>query len=105
MSELIIHGRLPAKPDMRDQLVAQLVRAAAMMQSEAGCRLYVVSTADDDLEGVYVTEIWTSPEDHAASLKRDDVRALISETMPLVGGAPSGKRTRAEGGKGLDRAT
>lgn len=104
MSELILHGRLPAKPGMREQLVAQLLRAAALMQSEAGCRVYVVSTTDEDLDGVYVTEIWTSPDDHAASLKRDDVRALIGETMPLIAGAPSGTRMRAAGGKGLERA-
>lgn len=100
MNDMIIHGRLPAKPGMREQLVAQLVHAAALMQSEASCRLYVVSTADADPDGVYVTEIWTSPEDHAASLKREDVRALIAETMPLIAGAPTGTRMRAAGGKG-----
>ncbi len=99
MTEMILQGRLPAKDGQRDQLVSQLLRAAELMQSDPLCHVYLVGTKDDDPEGVYVTEIWANAEAHAASLTRDDVRALIRETMPLVGGAPSGTRLRAAGGK------
>ena len=98
---MILHGRLPAKPDKRDELLAQLLRAAALLESDPACRFYLVGTVADDDEGVHVTELWTSPEAHAASLERDDVRALIREAMPLIGGAPSGTRVQAAGGKGL----
>ncbi len=99
--KLVLHGRLGAKEGKRDALAANLLRAAAAMESVAACRLYVVSTSASDPNGVWVTEIWDSPEDHAASLERPEARQLIGETMPLIAELP----TRAEklslvGGKG-----
>ena len=61
-----------------------------------------MSTADADPDGVWVTEIWDSPEDHAASLKLPTTRQLIAETMPLIGAMPErAAQLFALGGKGL----
>ena len=100
--KLVLHGRLGAKPGMRDALAANLLRAAAAMESLAACRLYVVSTAEEDPDGVWVTEIWDSAEDHASSLKLPATRQLIAETMPLIGALPERAVTlSALGGKGV----
>jgi quinol monooxygenase YgiN len=56
--------------------------------SSTACRLYGVSTADSDSDGVWVTEIWESAEVHDASLKLPATRDLIAETTPLIGAPP-----------------
>ena len=99
--KLVLHGRLGAKPGKRDALAANLLRAAEAMEGLAACRLYLVSMADSDPDGVWVTEIWDSAEDHAASLKLPATRQLIGETMPLIGAMPDrAVQLFALGGKG-----
>ena len=100
--KLVLHGRFGAKPGKRDALAANLLRAAAAMESLSACRLYAVSTADADPDGVWVTEIWDSAEDHAASLKQPATRELIAKTIPLIGAMPDrAVQIFALGGKGL----
>src|SRR5688572_31341011 len=89
---MILHGRIAAKPGQREALLAQLLRAASLMDEVVSCRLYLVATASDDPDGVHITELWDSAEAHAASLTMPATRALIAETMPLIAGAPSGSR-------------
>jgi hypothetical protein len=61
-----------------------------------------VSTAEADPDGVWVTEIWDTADDHAASLKLPATRELIAETMPLIGAIPDRPvQLFARGGKGL----
>jgi quinol monooxygenase YgiN len=98
---LILQGRLPAHSDKRDELAQHLVAAAELMQSIEACRMYIVSTSQVDVEGVYVTEMWDSAEDHQASLQREDVRALIQKARPLINGSPTGSRVTPIGGKGV----
>jgi quinol monooxygenase YgiN len=103
--KLLLHGRFGAKPGKRDALAANLLRAGAAMESLAACRLYVVSTADSDPDGVWVTEIWDSAEDHAGSLKLAATQQLIAETMPLIATTPDRPvKLSALGGKGLSSA-
>jgi quinol monooxygenase YgiN len=100
--KLVLHGRFGAKPGKRDALAANLLRAAAAMETVPACRLYLVSTSESDPDGVWVTEIWDSPEDHAASLQLPATRQLIAETMPMIGALPErAVQVFTLGGKGL----
>ncbi len=76
-------GRLVAQTGHRDALVAHLREGAELMESAPGCELYAVGigeTGDD----VWVTEIWTSREDHASSLSLPGVKDLIGRARPLI---------------------
>jgi quinol monooxygenase YgiN len=98
---IVMHGRLGAKEGKRDALAANLLRAAATMNAVAACRLYVVSTTASDPNGVWVTEMWDSAEDHAASLKHPETQKLIAETLPLIAELPQrGPNLSVLGGKG-----
>jgi quinol monooxygenase YgiN len=98
---IVMHGRLGAKEGKRDALAANLLRAAATMDAVTTCRLYVVSTSESDPNGVWVTEIWDSAEDHAASLKGPETQKLIAETMALIADLPQrGPNLSVLGGKG-----
>jgi quinol monooxygenase YgiN len=95
-----MHGRLGAKEGSRDALAANLLRAAGALNAVPACRLYVVSTTPSDPNGVWVTEIWDSAEDHAASLKHPETQKLIAETMPLIAELPQrGPSLSVLGGK------
>jgi len=99
--KLVLHGRFGAKEGKRDALAANLMRAAAAMEDLPACRLYVVSTSEADPNGVWVTEIWDSAADHAASLKRPETQQLIAETMPLIAELPArADKLALVGGKG-----
>ena len=94
-------GKLQANPENRDTLADILSQASDLMQSEEACRLYVVSKDVDDDTSVWVMELWDSKEAHDNSLKREDVRALIGQAMPILIGAPDGASLVPIAGKGL----
>jgi len=94
-------GKFTTEPENREALVEILARAAAMMESFAACKQYIVFKDADDDGVVWVTELWDSKEDHDASLTGDDVRALIGEAMPLLKGSPVGYTLIPVAGKGL----
>src|SRR4051812_45764578 len=68
----MVHGRLAALPGMREELLAILQEGAGDLLP--GCRLYVVAVDESDPDGVWATEIWETPEAHAASLQIERLR-------------------------------
>jgi len=52
--------------------------------------MYLVSIDEKIPDNIWVTETWSSKEDHDDSLKNDEVRALIMKAMPMIDGQPSG---------------
>jgi quinol monooxygenase YgiN len=103
VSELFgLHGRLLAQPGKGDELEAILLEAAAALEADDDCLLYVVSRQPDDPEAVWVTELWTSREAHRASLEDEAMRAMIQRAMPLIAELPERSiELRPVGGKGL----
>lgn len=94
-------GKLNAQAGKRPQFIEILLRAAALVSELPGCHAYIVHADLDDESGIWVYELWDSPAEHAASLSDPRVRALISEGMPLIAGAPSGAALEVSGGHGL----
>ena len=94
-------GKLVAQAGKRGQIVAILERAATVVGQLPGCRLYVVNEDVADDVTVWVYEAWDDKAAHDLSLQDPQVRALITEAMPLMGGAPSGSELRVMGGVGL----
>lgn len=94
-------GQLVAKPGQRAALVDLLLEAAVLLRGSPGCRHWVVHEAADAPDAVWVTEVWASREDHAASLQRPEIRAVIARAMPLLAGPPrQGHETVPRGGVG-----
>ena len=100
MSKFGFYSKFTTHPGQRDALVAILLEAAAGMQQVPGCELYIVNVSAAEPDAVWVTEVWSSQADHAASLTRDDAKALIARGRPLIAG---GERIELIplGGKGL----
>ena len=79
----MLHGRLAAKPGMRDELLGILAEGEHDARMP-GCRLYLVAVDESDPDGVWVTEVWESEDAHAASLQLDQVKERITRALPIL---------------------
>jgi quinol monooxygenase YgiN len=57
---------------------------AEMMNTVAGCELYVISQSIEDENAIWVTEIWSSKEAHQASLSMEGSKDYITASLPLI---------------------
>jgi quinol monooxygenase YgiN len=96
-----MHVTFKAKPGKGDELAAILLEAAEGAEAAGGCVLYMVSRSDQEADAVWVTEAWTSREEHDASLEDEGAKALIERALPLLAGPPDATEMRPVGGKGL----
>lgn len=99
------HRRIVARPGHGDELAAILREAAAGLEANPGCLLYVVSRAADDADSVWVTEAWTDRAAHAASLEDPAARELIARARPIIASFADRAQFRPEGGKGLPQSS
>ena len=97
-----IYTRHTAKPGQRDNLVANLLRAADQQRDNEDCIHFVVNTTDEP-DVLWVNVVWSSKEAHDASLQREDVRALIGEARQFLSEEvmPEQIFVTPVGGKGL----
>ncbi len=101
MTEYLLQGKLNAIDGNSSKLAEILINASKLVSTAKGCRLYLVSQSNEDINAVYVTEIWDTKEDHDNSLKIDGVMDLIGQAMPLLDGKPEGKELKIIGGLGV----
>ncbi|MBI5965426.1 MAG: antibiotic biosynthesis monooxygenase [Chloroflexi bacterium] len=94
-------GKLTTQTGKRNELIDILKRAANLVGQLPACRLYIVSEDIANENHVWIFEMWDDKEAHDSSLKDERVRALISEAMPLMDGAPDGVELRVAGGHGI----
>jgi len=81
-----LYSKMKSQVGQRDELVAVLLDAAAVMQRVSGCQLYIVNISATDPDTVWVTEVWSSKADHEASLTREDVKPILMRGRPLIAG-------------------
>jgi quinol monooxygenase YgiN len=101
MNRFGLHGKLTAQAGQRDALVNILLEAADLLGGAPGCEMYFVSTSLTEPDAIWVTEVWRSEADHAASLSFPGVRELIAKAKPLIASMSDSARTVPIGGKGL----
>jgi quinol monooxygenase YgiN len=100
VSRFGMHAKIRSQVGQRDALVAVLLEAAATLQQVPGCQLYLVSVSASEPETIWVTEVWSSQEEHQASLTHEDVQPILARGRPLIAAF---ERIEIEplGGKGL----
>lgn len=84
-------GQLLTTAANRDALVQILVAGTKNMP---GCVSYVVALDADRDDAVWVTEVWTDKESHAASLKLPAVQDAMMKGRPLITGMGTRITTR-----------
>lgn len=88
MSKYGLHGKLSATAGNGEKLAQILLEAARLVSTAKGCQLYLVSLDQHTPDGVWVTEVWDSKDDHDNSLQVPGVKELIGQAMPLLDGRP-----------------
>ena len=91
-------GQMKAAPGKRDELVAILSEDT---QGMPGCLSYIVAKDTVDADALWITEVWTDKDSHAASLKLPAVQAAIAKARPIIAGFGHRFETIPVGGVGL----
>ena len=91
-------GQMKAAPGKRDDLVAILKEGTGAMP---GCLSYILALDPTDADAIWITEVWTDKESHAASLKLPSVQAAIAKARPIIAGFGHRFETTPVGGVGL----
>ena len=94
-------GKMIAANGKRDELVAILLEGTEAMP---GCLSYVIALDPASDDAIWITEVWDTQANHAASLKLPAVQAAIAKGRPLIAGFADRSETIPVGGHGL-RAT
>ncbi|MEP9360707.1 antibiotic biosynthesis monooxygenase family protein [Sphingomonas sp. KR3-1] len=101
MEEVALYGligKIKAQPGKRAELVALLGAGTADMP---GCLAYLVAEDVQDADGIWITEVWKTKDDHAASLKLPAVQEAIAKGRPLIAGFDMHVETRPVAGMGI----
>ncbi len=102
INKYLLHGKLVAKEGQRNALAEILIQASTLLSTAKGCKLYVIGKEENDIQSIYVTEIWDSKEDHDNSLKVEGVKELIIKAMPMLQEQPTkGQQLEILGGTGI----
>jgi quinol monooxygenase YgiN len=91
-------GQMKAAPGKRDDLVAILSEST---QGMPGCLSYIVAADAADADALWITEVWTDKDSHAASLQLPAVQAAIAKARPIIAGFGHRFETVPVGGVGL----
>lgn len=91
-------GQMKTAPGKRDELAAILQEGTAAMP---GCLSYILALDPADADVLWITEVWTDKDSHAASLKLPAVQAAIAKGRPLIAGFGHRFETTPVGGHGL----
>lgn len=91
-------GKVTTQAGKRDELAAILLEGVAGMP---GCLSYVVALDPQDVDALWITEVWVDEIHHKASLSLPSVQAAIVAGRPLITGFPLHQTTVPLGGHGL----
>lgn len=95
MEELYgIVGQMKAAPGKRAELIGYLMEGT---QAMPGNLAYIIAEDLADPDSIWITEVWRSKDDHAASLSLPSVQQAIAKGRPLIAGFGTRVETRPLG--------
>jgi quinol monooxygenase YgiN len=89
---------LRARAGKRDELVAKFLEVADMQRDNPACQLMLVSSSPEEDDVVFLTEVWTSAEEHERARQSSEVQAWAAQMPSLVAGPPETTPLVVEGG-------
>lgn len=95
------HSQLRGRAGKRDELVAKFLEVVDMQRDNPACELMLVSSSPEEDDVVFLTEVWTSAEDHERARQSPEVQAWAAQMPSLVAGPPETTPLVIEGGMGL----
>lgn len=71
-----------------------------MQRDNPACQLMLVSSSPEEDDVVFLTEVWTSAEEHERARQSSKVQAWAAQMPSLVAGPPESTPLVIEGAKG-----
>ncbi len=90
--------KIKATTGHRDELISILTEGTARIP---GCLSYVVAKDQNDVDAIWITEVWVNQESHRASLLLPAVQQAIALGRPIIAGFGERFETIPVGGLGL----
>ena len=84
VSRVARYGKAVAREGHGAELAERLLAAAAELEQDPGCELYLVNRQADDPDVVWVTELWRSQADVDASIEQIRGSDEVAAVMALV---------------------
>ena len=84
MSRVARHGRATAHAGKGGELAGVLLDAAAELEGDPGCELYLINRETERPDVIWVTELWRTQADLDASLERIRGSEGVAKAMALV---------------------
>ena len=84
MTRVARYGKATAKRGKVAELAEILLAAAAELEDDPGCELYLINRQSDRPDTIWVTELWRSQADLDASLERIRGSEGVAAAMALV---------------------
>lgn len=85
---ILVLAQAHARPEHRDALAEQLVKASVISRDDPGCLAYSFQSDVEDPNSFTSIERWESRADLDAHLATPHVAALIGSLQGMVTGAP-----------------
>lgn len=101
MSKFSLFGKFLVQEGEQETMVNILLEAAESMKNLDVCKLYLVSTSEEEPDAVYVYEVWENENAHQASLTLEATQTLIKRAKPIIIGMERINTLNARGGKGI----
>jgi quinol monooxygenase YgiN len=78
------YGKAVARQGQGEELAQILLAAAAELEADPGCELYLINRQAGEPDVIWVTELWRSQADLDASLERIRGSEGVASAMALV---------------------
>ena len=91
-------GEIKSAAGKRDELISILLEGTSDMP---GCLSYVIAKDANDMDAIWVTEVWETQDSHQRSLSLPAVQSAIVRGKPLITGFGERFETSPVGGCGL----
>ncbi|NUS15565.1 MAG: hypothetical protein HOY69_29925 [Streptomyces sp.] len=85
-----VYGRMTALPGRRDELIAVLAEGFRAGGDDSGLLTYSISTALDDEDTIWLTQLWVDKDAHDATTRSEPVAAVSRRVPALLAGQPEG---------------
>lgn len=84
VSRVARHAKIAAKAGKADELAERLLAAAAELEDDPGCLVYLINRQSDDPGTIWVTELWRSQDDVDAAIEKIRGSENVAAVMALA---------------------
>jgi quinol monooxygenase YgiN len=85
-----VYGRMTALPGRRDELITLLLEGFRAGGEDSGLLSYIINTAFDEPDTVWLTQLWTDKDAHDTVTRSEPVAAVTRRLSPLLATQPEG---------------